>query len=562
MTFRARVIAACMIVALAPLAVFAFGARSEIRDQLTAQYRSRIDASTTVIRQDLERQAASIDERLAGLATQLDTDPTVRMALLEHVDRAMLLDYAGIAMRATGLDYLVLLDSAATVISSGHFRNDYDRQLVHRDTMLQANGPVLVQARRPDGEFAALTRARAFTVGNRRFVLAGGIEVDSTFLRELARNTNDQVVLALAFGGTSVFSTQRFENIPTDALNESIRLPFIEEANAQAGEATWTIAHSLVALNAGLRRLDAWFLGAVGAAVLLAILFARILAARISRPLEELAQQTTHVNLDRMDVGFATEREDEIGALSRMLDAMVQRLRVSANRLRAAERRATVGDMARQVNHDIRNGLLPIRNVIRHLGEVAQEAPAELGTVFTEREGTLHGSIAYLENLAGNYARLSPKVDRRPCDLNGIVRATLRDTADSGRIRLNLSDVAPRVAGDPVALRRIIENLTVNAIESLSNGSGSNRGIVTVSTSLARDERGEGIVLAIADTGSGMSPDVLERIFDDFYTTKDRGTGLGLSIVRRLVADMGGRISVDSRPGNGTTFRIVLPKAP
>jgi len=556
MTFRARIVIACVIVALIPLIVFAVGARREIRAQLTAQYRARIDASTTGIQQNLARQAVSIDQRLAALAQQADAEPAVRAALLEHVDRSSLIDYAGDAMRRTGLDYLVLIDSASTVISSGHFRNDYDRRLDNIERLPDSE-LVLVNARRPDGDFPALVRAYTFTIGARRFTLAGGIEVDPAFLRELAGTGSDDVVISLAFGGNSLFSTERFDRIPTDALNESLYLPYIDESTGATSQATWTIAHSLEPLNGVLRRIDAWFFGAVGAAVLLAALFARVLAARVSRPLEELAQQTTHVNLDRMDVGFAVERDDEIGALSRMLDAMMQRLRVSANRLRAAERRATVGDMARQVNHDIRNGLLPIRNVIRHLSEVAREAPAELSNVFVEREGTLQGGIAYLENLAGNYARLSPKIERRPCDLNSIVRAALRD-ADSGRVRLHLHDAAPRVAGDPVALRRIIENLTVNALESLPNGNGS----VTVSTTVTGNDRGENVVLAVSDTGSGMTPDVLDRIFDDFYSTKDRGSGLGLSIVRRLVADMGGRISVDSTPGRGTTFRIALPKAP
>jgi signal transduction histidine kinase len=67
------------------------------------------------------------------------------------------------------------------------------------------------------------------------------------------------------------------------------------------------------------------------------------------------------------------------------------------------------------------------------------------------------------------------------------------------------------------------------------------------------------VVITVADTGVGIPADTVERIFDDFYTTKDRGTGLGLSIVRRLVTDMGGRIRVQSEPGRGTTFTIDLP---
>jgi nitrogen fixation/metabolism regulation signal transduction histidine kinase len=163
---------------------------------------------------------------------------------------------------------------------------------------------------------------------------------------------------------------------------------------------------------------------------------AQFVAARVNRPLEELALRSTRVDLERIDAGFETRRQDEIGTLSRMLDLMVHRLRTSANALRAAERRATVGDLARQVNHDVRNGLLPIRNVIRHLTEVSRDSPAELGPVFAERESTLNSGIAYLENLATNYARLAPRAERSTCDVNAIVRAVLDyAAADSARSR-------------------------------------------------------------------------------------------------------------------------------
>jgi signal transduction histidine kinase len=94
-------------------------------------------------------------------------------------------------------------------------------------------------------------------------------------------------------------------------------------------------------------------------------------------------------------------------------------------------------------------------------------------------------------------------------------------------------------------------------VESLENGAGA----VTVKTDASASEGGRRINITISDTGSGIEPAALDRIFDDFYTTKERGSGLGLSIVRRLVADMGGRIRVASQPGRGTTFVVELPEA-
>jgi signal transduction histidine kinase len=278
------------------------------------------------------------------------------------------------------------------------------------------------------------------------------------------------------------------------------------------------------------------------------------------------------VLLDRPGNEFATARHDEIGTLSRMLDAMVTRLRASATALRDAERRATVGDMARQVNHDIRNGLLPIRNVVRHLADVAQAEPAALAGVFAERQDTLAGGISYLESLAGSYARLTPATERQPCDVNAVVRDVVRDAAGNSNalVQLDLDDAAPRVLADPVALRRVLENLAVNAVQSLDDGPGD---VVARTRAIGeRDERGvrreqgqlgeHSVVITIADTGHGIAADALDRIFDDFYTTKAAGTGLGLSIVRRLVGDMGGRIRVESEPGRGTSFHIELPAAP
>jgi signal transduction histidine kinase len=215
--------------------------------------------------------------------------------------------------------------------------------------------------------------------------------------------------------------------------------------------------------------------------------------------------------------------------------------------MREMERRAAIGDLARQVNHDVKNGLGPLRNVFRHLVQVARETPAELPHVFAERQKTVESSIEYLETLAANYARLSPKAEQRPTDVNAVVR----DAIGSGRgIHTKLGEGLPPVSADALVLRRVVENLLSNAIDALENGKGS----VTVTT-----ERGDGVVrIAVSDTGRGMTKPELDRAFDDFYTTKPGGTGLGLSIVRRLVIDSNGSLKVETEPGTGSRFIVEL----
>jgi signal transduction histidine kinase len=111
---------------------------------------------------------------------------------------------------------------------------------------------------------------------------------------------------------------------------------------------------------------------------------------------------------------------------------------------------------------------------------------------------------------------------------------------------------------DPLALRRILQNLVSNAVDSLA----SQPGLVTVSTALAGEEgQSPAVRLVVEDAGKGMTEAELERAFQDFYSTKPGGTGLGLSIVRRLVTDAGGRLRVETSPGAGSRFIVELPAA-
>lgn len=561
MTFRSRILLACLVAAIAPLVLFAWGARREVGERLSRQFETRVRTSSAVIREDIQREAAAIDARLDALVVRLADDATLRATLLRRTGASEVRDYASIVMPATGLDYLLLVDAADSVLSSGHFRNDYGRPTAVRTTLSDSASAVLVATRRPEGPFIALARSHAFTLGSSEFMLVGGIEIDSAFVRALARDTGNTLVVSLAYPGGTIRSGPS----PDDGggMQETFELPFVDDAAAATpAHAVLTIRHSRAPLHAVQRGMDRWLLAAVAAAILLALVLARLAAARVNRPLEELADRSRRIDLERVDVSFATHRSDEIGSLSRVLNGMLKRLRASAAELRRAERRATIGDIARQVNHDIRNGLLPIRNVIRHLDEVAREEPAQLATVFRERTGTLHSGIGYLESLATSYARLSPGGERRVCDVNATIRTALSaDDAfaatDNRRIRLDLADARLPVLADGVALRRIIENLVVNAIDSLP-GSGGSVVVRTRAEALNGQRR---VIVTIRDTGSGMEPEILKRIFDDFYTTKREGSGLGLSIVRRLVTDMGGRIGVESRVGEGTTFRIELPEA-
>ena len=322
-------------------------------------------------------------------------------------------------------------------------------------------------------------------------------------------------------------------------------------------QARLQVVQPLTPLRALLASADSWFVATATAAGLTALLLAVWVSSRISRPLATLAEKTAVLDLDRLDVEFDAGN-DEVGRLSRLLGDLAARLRTSTFRMREAERRATLGYLASQINHDIKNGLIPLRNVMRHLAQVERDEPAALSSVFAERRQTLDSSIAYLETLATSYQRLSPRPDRRACDLNALITDVVNASRGHGPVRFETDLFArlPHVVADSLDFRRILANLISNSVDSLEGQSG----LVTVSTTVV-DRRPEPPVIrvTVADTGRGMSSEETSRIFHDFYTTKQDGTGLGLSIVRRLVMDLHGTIGVESEPGQGTRFTIDVP---
>lgn len=556
MSFRTRLFLGILAGALIPLGALAFGVRKEMERRLTTEYEQRVGSMAQVIETDLVREGATVGRRLSALISDLSGDNRFRLALqAEPASRRYLLDYAGNAMRLSGLSMLQIQDSAGRILSSGHFRNEFDR-LQPRLPALLAGAPgamMLVRTRTPETPLLALARVDSFRVGGRRFSVVGGVAAEARLLDRLVRDRDLSVDLVYPGRGPMSYSGAR-------VLRE-IPLPYLDLLSGTGGAldtARFVVTQSLGTLQALQRSVDRWFLLAVGLTVAAALALAAWLSSRISRPLRELARKTSAIDLDRLDQSFGSERQDEIGTLSRLLGAMTERLRNSSARLREAERRAAVGDLARQVNHDIKNGLAPIRNVLRHFSQVARQDPALLPAVFEERKGTLDSSVEYLETLARNYARLSPTIARTPCDVNTVVEEVLRNTVTDGTVlHTNLTQRLPHALGDTLMLRRILENLVGNAVASLRGRSG---GAVTVTTEPAGgDHEPAGVRIIVADTGSGMTRKELDHAFDDFFTTKTDGTGLGLSIVRRLILDLNGTLRVETEPGTGTRFVVELP---
>ncbi len=542
MTFRGRLILALLIAALLPLIVFALGVRRELSLRIAQGEEAANRRATAQVQQAIAAEGARIGSRLDVIARDLSGDTRTLRALSGDAQaRRWLIDYAATSASVAGLDALQLQDSTGTVLSASQFRNLYGQ----RESMLSPGDSARVWlARTPSGTMPVLARITGVTIPGHDLRLTGGTALDSAWLGTLSPDT--AIGVALRLPGDSM---------PAHVAIAEFSLPFGERDAGRAGAriVVWRHSSSIAELRQGVSQQLAIALALSG---IVAAVLALFLGARMSRPLRELTVRAERVDVDHLDEDFASGRSDEIGRLSTALGAMQHRLGRSVAQLRDAERRAATGDLARQVNHDIKNGLAPIRNVLRHLSELAAgNDAAALQEVYREREATLTASVAHLEEMARNYAQLSPRLAGGSVMVAAALRDVVRDIGDA-RIAMDIpaaaSDAA--AAADPATLRRILHNLISNAIESLPDRAGS----VTAAVEAGPDL----VTISITDTGRGMSAAELDRAFRDFHTTKAEGTGLGLSSVRRLVLELNGSLRASSSPGTGSRFEVSLPRAP
>ena len=570
MTHRARLLAALALTAVLPLAVFALGTRREADRRLGEEADRRARARAGAVRSDVAREAASVRRRLRAAAARAEENPRLRRSLRGGTgDREHLLAWAGRAMRSAGLDALQLLAPDGRILSSGHYRNEWGRRQPGLGEALSRHpSPALARLRQPEGAFLVLASAAALRVGGRTHHLVGGLSVADRLLPRMDRAAPASVTLRVASsdgdrsggglrtGGDAPVPPGADGSPAASGRVVRVDLPVLvpRPAGVERESATLAVRPAGVPLADLRRGLDRWLLLTASVSLAAALLAAWWLAGRMSRPLEALAVRARRLDLDRLDVDFPTGRDDEVGELARTLRAVADRLRRGKARLRAVERRAALGDLARQVNHDVRNALAPLRAVLDHLGEAVEATGGEAARVLEERGPTLEAGLAYLEELAGRYRDLSTRPDPAPCDVSEVVRRATDGLADADRLRVEAAHDLPPGRADPVALRRIVENLARNALQA-AGADGTVRVAVSPADGVRR------LRIEVEDDGPGMSEEELDRAFEAFHTTREEGTGLGLAIVRRLVHDLDGELTVESEPGSGTRFAVLLPTA-
>ncbi len=291
--------------------------------------------------------------------------------------------------------------------------------------------------------------------------------------------------------------------------------------------------------------------------LLIAGAFALAVANSITRPLTVLGQKLKDFKLGKSNEPLEWKTKDEVGILIQEYNQMIVKLDESADLLALTEREVAWREMAKQVAHEIKNPLTPMRLSIQHLQHAMQNADPIESRQLVQRVGiTLIEQIDNLSRIAAEFSTFAkmPKPQNEKIILNDLVASVhdLFKKRDDMDFNLYVPIDEIYVSADKSHLLRVLNNLIKNAIQAIP---ASRRGVLDIKL----DTDDEKAIIQVVDNGKGISPEMREKVFYPNFTTKTSGTGLGLAISKNIIESFGGRIYFETEENTGTTFYFELP---
>jgi signal transduction histidine kinase len=303
-----------------------------------------------------------------------------------------------------------------------------------------------------------------------------------------------------------------------------------------------------------LAQRNAFVLGAYALVVSFVIGLALVLANTLSRPLRDLSRAARSVGKGDLDVVLQAKSADEVGDLIRSFNEMTTELKASRENLARAERELAWKEMAKQVAHEIKNPLTPIKLSIQHLVQAYRQGAKDFGDILQRVSQTVVEQIDVLTRIASefsNFARMPERTFER-VDLSTLLQETidLFKEVQGIEFRYTSSNVPAVVVADQDELRRVFINIVRNSVQAMEKG-----GVVVVELKVEHQV----CSIRISDTGSGIPEEIQSRVFQPNFSTKTDGMGLGLAITRKVIEDLNGTISLRSKVGQGTTIEMIIP---
>ena len=291
---------------------------------------------------------------------------------------------------------------------------------------------------------------------------------------------------------------------------------------------------------------------------LIAGLIALLITNRITHSFSIISDRMREVNLGKLNEEIAWNRDDEIGVLVKEYNKMVTKLGESAKALAKSEREGAWREMARQVAHEIKNPLTPMKLSIQYLQKAIDNNQENVKQLSSNVANTLVEQIDHLSKIAADFSQFANigNTNVTRFDLHDVIASLKGLYSSDERVDMKWKPVKQPLIleADKTQMNRLFTNLLANAVEACADNGGC-------SIELREQLAGEIVRISIRDNGEGIEPDMQSSIFVPNFTTKSSGTGLGLAMCKGIVEQAHGNIWFETEKGKGTTFFVELPLA-
>jgi|GEM_PF-632323 len=291
---------------------------------------------------------------------------------------------------------------------------------------------------------------------------------------------------------------------------------------------------------------------------ILGLIIILYLSKIMTKPLRLLQEKINLVSIEKQNEKIIWKEKDEIGQLIEAYNQMVEKLEKSAELLKHSERERAWGEMARQITHEIRNPLTPMKLNVQYLVRAYEQKDKNFDKKLKNISQTLIKQIDALNEVAGMFSDFAMTSLPKKEKANLLVAISDSITLFGKSYQVSFKLIAPKeeeiwVKASSKSLMRIFNNLTKNAVQAMEHVKDKRIEVEIIS------EKNEAVV-RFTDFGKGIAPENKHNIFEPYFTTKSTGTGLGLAIVRNMMKEMEGTVTFESEAGKGTSFYLRFRK--
>jgi len=290
-----------------------------------------------------------------------------------------------------------------------------------------------------------------------------------------------------------------------------------------------------------------------------ASLLAYFLSNYITKSLREIANKLKEVKINKKNLLIDWKGEDEIGALVDEYNLMIKELESSTQKLAKSERESAWREMAKQVAHEIKNPLTPMRLSVQHLERALDKDDPEYQEKLSKFSAKMVQQIDTLTSIANEFSNFAqmPKANISEIDIKEVLKSTCELFKETENLDLSFEGDEVKEAiilGDKEQLNRVFSNLIKNAIQAIPD---EKKGVVTVGLV----PKGSSHLIIVKDNGIGIPTELEGKIFSPNFTTKSTGAGLGLAMVKQIIDNHNGQIYFETQINEGTTFYVELPNS-